>query len=219
MKKFVLGFLILIATTCPLFGQSTIGFHRVAVALSRAQSGLNAQIVPNATVTVTQTSTGTAATIYSDPLLTSIISPSVVVADNSGNYGYYIALNYCVTETITSPGQGTRTIPNICINGGGGSGGVSVASILPIEVNGGTGPVATGLATVSCPTCTNLQMQLTAPATGQYAVVYPNAVTTSDTTCAGGNFTASSAARAPTRCLSAGRPTPPAPRCPAPSAS
>ena len=121
MKKFVLGFLILIATTCPLFGQSTTGFHRVAVALSRAQSGLNAQIVPNATVTVTQTSTGTAATIYSDPLLTSIISPSVVVADNSGNYSYYIALNYCVTETITSPGQGTRTIPNICSNGGAGS--------------------------------------------------------------------------------------------------
>ena len=37
-------------------------------------------------------------------------------------------------------------------------------------------------------------MQYTAPVAGQYVVVYPNAVTTSDTTCAGGNFTASSAA-------------------------
>ena len=119
MKKFLLGLVLSLSISCPLFGQATTGFHRVAVALSRAQSGLNAQIVPNATVTVTQTSTGTAATIYSDPLLTSIISPSVVVADTSGNYSYYIALNYCVTETITSPGQGTRTIPNICSNGGG----------------------------------------------------------------------------------------------------
>ena len=181
MKKFVLGFLILIATTCPLFGQSTIGFHRVAVALSRAQSGLNAQIVPNATVTVTQTSTGTAATIYSDPLLTSIISPSVVVADNSGNYSYYIALNYCVTETITSPGQGTRTIPNICSNGGGG---VSVASILPIEVNGGQGPVGAGTATISCANgCTNIEMQYTAPVAGQYVVLNANSGASGDTSC------------------------------------
>ena len=132
MKKLLL---IAALAVCPLFGQSTIGFHRVAVALSRAQSGLNAQIVPNATVTVTQTSTGTAATIYSDPLLTSIISPSVVVADNSGNYSYYIALNYCVTETITSPGQGTRTIPNICINGGGGGGLTSLNSLTGPALN------------------------------------------------------------------------------------
>ena len=34
--------------------------------------------------------------------------------DASGNYGYYIPLNYCVTETISSPGQSFIPTPNIC---------------------------------------------------------------------------------------------------------
>lgn len=119
MKRFLLGLVLLLSTTCPLFGQATNGFRRSAVALARASSGVTAQIVPNAKVTVTSTATGLAATIYSDPNLSSQITPSVVTADNSGNYGYYIPLGYMVTETITSPGQGTQIIPNIGNNNSG----------------------------------------------------------------------------------------------------
>lgn len=120
--------LLLIAALalCPLFGraQATTGYHRVQTALARApQGGVTANVVPNAKITVTNTATGLAATIYSDPLLTARITPSVVTADSSGNYSYYIPLNYCVTETISSPGQGTKTTPNICINGGGSGSG------------------------------------------------------------------------------------------------
>jgi hypothetical protein len=134
MKKF-LSIIALLIATCPLFGQATTGFHRVDVALTRASSGVDAQIVPYATVTVTDTATGAAATIYYDPLLSNVISPSVVTADSGGNYGYYIALSYCVTETITSPGQGTKTITNICNNGGGGGSGTvsgQAAGVVPL---------------------------------------------------------------------------------------
>lgn len=120
MKKFLLGLVLLLSISCPLFGQSTSGFHRVAVALARASSGVTAQVIPNAKVTITSSATGLAATIYSDPALSSQITPAVVTADNSGNYGYYLALGYCVTETITSPGQGTQIITNICQNSGSG---------------------------------------------------------------------------------------------------
>lgn len=126
MKKFLLALSVVLSTTCPLFGQATTGFHRVSVALARAFQGVTAQVIPNAKVTVTSTATGLAATIYSDPGLSSQITPAVVTADNSGNYGYYIPLNYCVTETITSPGQGTKIIPNICDHG----------SALPLQHNG-----------------------------------------------------------------------------------
>lgn len=136
MKKFLLGLVLLLSTACPLFGQATTGFHRTAVALARAFQGVTAQVVPNAKVTVTATATGLAATIYSDPALGSQITPAVVTADNSGNYGYYIALNYCVTETITSPGQGTQVIPNICNNAVGGGGGT---------VSDGAGTTTAGL--------------------------------------------------------------------------
>jgi hypothetical protein len=140
MKKFLLGLILLLPLTCPLFGQATTGFHRTAVALSRATQGVTAQVVPNAKITVTNTSTGAAATIYSDAALSSQITPSVVTADNSGNYGYYLPLNYCVTETITSPGQGTQVIPNICVNSVGGNGcTVSGAANQLVTNNGATG--------------------------------------------------------------------------------
>ena len=74
--------------------------------LARApQGGVTANVVPNAKITVTSTATGLAATIYSNPALNAQITPPLITADNSGNYSYYIPLNYCVTETITAPGQ------------------------------------------------------------------------------------------------------------------
>jgi hypothetical protein len=96
------------------WGQATSGFHRVSQVFGRAGQSVTAQVVPFAKISVITTATGTSAAIYSDPLLTSLISPSVVTADKNGNYDYYIANNYCVTETISAPGQGTYTIPNVC---------------------------------------------------------------------------------------------------------
>ena len=118
MKKFLLAF-VLVLTLCPLPGlsQATIGYHRINQVLARAPQSVTAQVVPYAKVSVTDTTTGLAATIYSDPLLTALISPPVVTADANGNYDYYIPLSYCVTESITSPGQGIQNISNICSNG------------------------------------------------------------------------------------------------------
>ena len=115
MKKFLLSALLAL---CPLFGysQATTGFHRVNQVIARGNYGVTAQVVPYAVVSVTDTVTGSAATIYSDPLLTAQIVPSVVTADASGNYDYYIPLQYCVDETVSSPGAGSFTTPNICVN-------------------------------------------------------------------------------------------------------
>lgn len=127
MKTFSKFLLAGVLVFCPLIGQTqaTTGFHRISQVLARSNQGVTAQVVPFATISVTNTQSGSAATIYSDPLLGSLITPPVLTADMSGNYSYYIPLNYCVTETITSPGQGSQVFPNIC-NLGGGSGSGSV---------------------------------------------------------------------------------------------
>ena len=142
----ILRLALLSLAVCPLFGQlpATIGYHRIGQVLTRASSGVNAQIVPYATISVTVTNTATAAVIYSDPLLTSQTIPPLLTADASGNYDYYIPLNYCVTETISAPGQGLLPLQNICINSSGGSSGVSqiiAGTNVTISPVGGTGAV------------------------------------------------------------------------------
>ena len=102
------------------FGQSTTGFHRVNQLIARGTSGVNAQIVPNGSIYVTNTVTGATATIYSDPGLSIQITSGLVTSDKNGNYDYYIPLNYCVNEAVSSPGQGSYTTKNICINEDGG---------------------------------------------------------------------------------------------------
>ena len=112
MKKFLLAAIVL----CPLiglFGQATSGYSRFSQVLARAPQGVGAQIVPYATISVTTSSTGVAATIYSDPGLTDQIIPPVLTADGNGMYQYYIPMNYMVTETISSPNQGSFVLPNI----------------------------------------------------------------------------------------------------------
>lgn len=84
---------------------------------TRSTAGLNLKIQPGSSVYVTLSSTGTAATIYSDPELSLVIPNATVVADVNGGYGYYIPLNYMVTETISSPNNGSVVIPNIGVNG------------------------------------------------------------------------------------------------------
>lgn len=143
MKKF----LLYLALLCPLTGlwaQTTAGYHRVSKVLARAPQTVTAQVVPYATVSITSTATGAAAVIYSDPGLSVQISPAVVTADASGNYSYYLPLNYMVTETISSPGQGSVVIPNVGENGGGGSSGVSqiiAGTNVAISPSAGTGAV------------------------------------------------------------------------------
>lgn len=111
-------------------GQATTGYHRVAQVIARAPlNSVTAQVVPYATVVLTNTATGVAAAVYSDPLLSVGIPNSTLTADGSGNYNYYFNLGVCVTETISSPNMGIIAIPNICSNGGGGGGSGTVTSV------------------------------------------------------------------------------------------
>ena len=166
MKKlFLIAALIL--AFCPFSGLSqvaTTGYHRTGQVLARApQGGVTAQVVPYAKIAVTNTATGLAATIYSDPLLASQLTPPLLTANASGSYSYYIPLNYCVTETITSPGQGTQTISNICINGGGGTtvgidyNGTPVVPTAGVYNFNATSPIvgtpSGNTITFSCPSC------------------------------------------------------------------
>ena len=97
---------------------ATTGFNRVSNVTSRGLYGLNQQIVPLANIYVTVTATNLGATIYSDPLLSALITNSTVTADQNGNYSYYLPLNYMVTETISSPELSSAiVIPNVGING------------------------------------------------------------------------------------------------------
>jgi hypothetical protein len=157
MKKLfcILGFLL---AAFPLSGQATTGYHRVSQVIARSNSGTYAVVVPFATITVTLTSTGAAATIYYDPLLSSQISPPVITADMSGNYGYYMPLNTCVTETISSPGQGNIVIPNVCSNAGSGitlqTNGTNNASQTLLNLVAGTGVTLSntgGAVTINAP--------------------------------------------------------------------
>lgn len=135
MKKFALLFALLPAMAV---AQSTSGFHRVSQVITRGNSGVTAQVVPSARVFVQNTNTGAAATIYSDPNLTLTIPGAVVTSDFYGNYGYYLPLNTCVTENISSPSQGSLIIPNICGNSG--------LSLPLAALNGGTGTTTAPLA-------------------------------------------------------------------------
>lgn len=117
----------LLLSAFPLFGQATTGYHRVNQVIARSNSGTTALVVPFAKISVTDTATGVAAVIYFDPLLSSPIPSSLVTADLSGNYNYYMPLNTCNTESISAPGQSGIVIPNICGN---------PASTVTLETNG-----------------------------------------------------------------------------------
>jgi hypothetical protein len=98
-------------------GVTTTGYHRVGNVTMRGSVGVEQQVVPGASVYVTLTSTGAAATIYSDPGLSISITGSVVTADTTGAYGYYIPQSYNVTENISSPSGSLLTITNVVQNG------------------------------------------------------------------------------------------------------
>lgn len=96
---------------------TTTGWHRISNVTSLVSGGILSQAVPFAQIYVTSTSTGEVATIYSDAGLSIPISGSIIVADETGSYDYYIPLNYCVTETISYPSGSSTVIVNISQNG------------------------------------------------------------------------------------------------------
>ena len=144
MKKFGLAILLFPVL---VFGQATTAYHRLNQVLQRApQGGATAQVVPYATVYVTNTSSGTAAAIYSDPGLSIAIAGATVTADSNGNYGYYVALQSCVNERITYPGGGSLTYTNVCSNTSAGLSSFSAPSaswpswLVPTVTNSTTAP-------------------------------------------------------------------------------
>ena len=98
-------------------GVVTTGLHRFSNVTARSQFGVLQEVVPGATVYVTVTSTGLAATIYSDPGMTIQIPGALITTDTSGFYEYYVPAAYNVTEQITSTGGLNVTISNIVQNG------------------------------------------------------------------------------------------------------
>ena len=111
----------------------TTGLHRFSNVTQRSQFGVLQEVVPGATVYVTITSTGLAATIYSDPGMTILIPGALITTDTSGFYEYYIPAAYNVTEQITAPSGLNVTISNIVLNGNG--------SFLPLSGGTLTGPL------------------------------------------------------------------------------
>jgi hypothetical protein len=98
------------------------GAHRINQVVIKG-NGLAANVSPGSKTLVCVLNTGckTAANIYLDAgLTTPTYNP--VTADGSGNYDYYVASG-CVDEQISSPGQGSIFVPNICPFNGTSSGG------------------------------------------------------------------------------------------------
>ena len=118
MRKFLLTLTMFLLPVLAL-GQATAGYHRLNQVLARG-NGVYATIVPYATVAVTSTATGLAGVIYADPGLTVRVPNSVVTADANGNYGYYFALEACMTEKIAYPNGGMLNYVNVCSNTSGG---------------------------------------------------------------------------------------------------
>ena len=96
---------------------TTTGWNRISTVTARVTGGVEQQVVPNAIIAVTSTLTGGEATIYSDAGLSIAIPNGIVTADLNGNYSYYLQLNYCVTENISSPNRNLLTLQNIVMNG------------------------------------------------------------------------------------------------------
>jgi len=178
MKKIKILVLLLFPTLA--ISQATTGFHRVAQVIARAPlNSVTAQVVPQATVVLTNTSNGTAASVYSDPGLSVGIPNSTLTTDMSGNYNYYFALSTCITETISSPNIGIVSIPNICSNGGGGGGSGITQLTGPVTAGPGSGSqtttiTPTGVAAGSYGPCANLSFLLSGQASSATTVNCPN---------------------------------------------
>lgn len=96
------------------------GAHRLSQIITRNQ-GVQAQVEPNAKITVCAPGTGCAvhAQIYSDINLTQP-APNPVTADVNGNFGYYVSAG-CYDERYTYPGANPQMVFNVCLGSASGS--------------------------------------------------------------------------------------------------
>jgi len=94
----------------------TTGWHRFSNVTARAFYSTTQEVVPGATIYVTETASGVEATIYSDPGLSITIPGALITADPSGFYEYYLPLSYNVTETISAPSGLYDVLDNIVLN-------------------------------------------------------------------------------------------------------
>lgn len=125
MKKYLLLSVLLFPSLC-----LAQGAHRISQIIVKGNNTA-ANISPYAKIQVCVAGTNcqTAATVYSDVALTHTLQLPLT-ADESGNYDYYITSG-CVDESISSPGQGTKFLPNVCPGNGqsGGGGGVNPSTV------------------------------------------------------------------------------------------
>ena len=129
MKFRILLILLFLLSLVNAYGQATTAAHRLNQVIARGR-GVDAQIVPYATIRVTNSATHVAGAIFIDPGLTVPYPNSTVTADANGNYGYYFHLNVCMTEAISFAGGGSLTNTNVCVNTGGGGGGSGTVTIV-----------------------------------------------------------------------------------------
>ena len=148
-------------------------------------------LAPLATVYSNATGAGGAQTL---PLLT----------NQYGECAAYLA-PALYTVCYNSPYTGQLCYPDQNVGGSGTGGGPSVSAVSPILVNGGAGPVTTGNASVSCPTCsTSTGTQLILP-----ILSWNGAQTIADQTFAG-VYIAPQATTIPSGCTNLGIDTAPA---------
>lgn len=157
------------------------------VAMSAAGSGYTSLPTVGFTGGSGSGATGTATTA---PVLSSQFTANAVGTTDPGGWIFWASCGskYDVTmsggiapNAYSNPVTLTGVSPNGCGTGGGGGGGsaISVAATAPIQVNGGTGPVVSGVATISCQNGScggsqDLALQVIPPVTGQHVIIYPS---------------------------------------------
>jgi hypothetical protein len=127
-------------------GAQAIHFHDIALARG---NGINANIVPYASVyaCVTGTNCATQVTVYQDAALT-IPLTQPITGDGNGNWAFYSNGIPCVDLKISAGNQGIQTIYNYCapyVATGTGIASVSIASGHGVSgtSSGGTNPALT----------------------------------------------------------------------------